>query len=118
MSDEQPLHMLTVSIHGGGSCDCGETFTGSPNEIVEEWSDHVEVTSLLIAVREYVLQERLYRELGETAATSLLDFGLSTRFISEAVGVDAAGEPMMSTSTIQRIGKDKYVKTPRRRRRT
>lgn len=117
MADEQPLHMLTLSIHGGGTCDCGETFTGTPDEIVEEWSDHVEVTSLLLAVREYVLQERLYRELSETAVTALTDFGMSSQFISDAIGVDATGEPMMSTSTIQRVGRDRFVKTPRRRKR-
>jgi len=112
-------HDLTIPSPGtGGSCACGETFEGDdPEGVLSEWATHVEVAHLLHSARLHALNERAERAAGEAAIRRLLELGVATRKVSEAIGVDDDGALMVSPTLVQRLGRDEHVQQPRRRRR-
>lgn len=120
-------HNLTlVAGERRGSCDCEQAFTGTITKITKAWEAHVAEQAALSVVVDAVHRERAARLESEQSIAQLLDAGVSSHKIAEAIGYD--GEALiMSSSTIQRIGRThreaakgdtKNVNTPRRRRRS
>ena len=123
MSDLRPRevtmgdHDLVLSSGGGGTCACGESFDVPVAKAFKAWEAHTETVTLLSNVREHALAERAARNDGEYAIRRLLDLGVSSRRISDAIGADSEGKPLVSVSVIQRLGRGHHEQTPRRRRR-
>lgn len=110
-------HSLVITPEDGlpAACDCGATFDGGPQQQAAAWRDHVEVEGLKMAARASAVAEYVARAAWEDAVRRLLDHGLTSGAISDAIG-DNDGRPMVSKTLIQRIGRGEFATTPRRRR--
>lgn len=102
-----------------GECDCGKPFEGDTYaELVDAWWQHVDPQApLLQAAREAVRREQVARIESEQAIRALLGLGVPAQTVSEAIGRAADGTPLVSPSTVLRIGRGEHMKNPRRRRR-
>lgn len=111
-------HRLSlVAEEAGGTCKCGETFTGEPEAVLEAWQKHVTVQPLLAEARDCVLREYAARAQGEDAILTLHALGVSARAISDAIGTRDDGTALVSPTLVQRLTRGDHVQSPRRRRR-
>ncbi len=111
-------HELTlIPDKNTGLCLCGTEFVGIPKEIVEQWEVHLKIGPMLDSAKVLVAAEYQARAESELTIKKLLELGVTSTQIVEAIGADTQGRPLVSKTTVQRLGRNGYEQTPRRRRR-
>lgn len=111
-------HILTISNEANGACSCNTTFVGNPSEVAAAWQNHLKIEPMMLSVQTLVHAEYEARKESERIICQLLELGATSTDISLVIGTDENLRPLMSKTTIQRLGREGFAQSPRRRRKS